>query len=402
MAAAVRMEDAPVGAGGVGGSGPDAAPDRDGTATGPAGARADSADRSDPGTDSGAGGSAPPEASSAAGLGRVAALLRDEPRTFGFFQAVRLLERLDPDAEPVGGFAEPSSEVARFGVPPTLAFPTGEIRSLSLGDEGPSSMVVNFMGTVGPQGVLPHEYTRQVAERRRAKDGALGDFLDLFHHRVLSLFYQAWRRYRFELDWEDRARGRTDRPDRLTGHLLDLVGLDPEEGPPGEELTGELLAGYAALFGPQQRSAAALEQLLGDHFGVPAEVEQFVGGWYRLESADQCVVGEEVTSSRLGAGAVVGDEVWDQQARVRIRLGPMGRARFDDFLPSGDAHEKLRALVRLFTHDQFEVELQLVLEREEVPGCVLGGEEEGQPLGWSTWIRSRPFDRHADDTILML
>jgi type VI secretion system protein ImpH len=332
----------------------------------------------------------------------VAALLRDEPRSFSFFQAVRLLERLHPEAQPVGAFAEPSSEVARFGVPPTLAFPPGEIRTLEVREEGPSPMLVNFMGAVGPQGVLPHEYTREVAERRRARDGAMGDFLDLFHHRVLSLFYQAWRRYRFELAWEDGKRGRAGRPDRLTAHLLDLVGLDPEADRPGEELAGEVLAGYAALLAPQQRSAAALEQLLEDHFGVPATVEQFVGGWYRLESSDQCVVGEEVTSSRLGAGAVVGDEVWDQQARVRIRLGPMGRARFDAFLPSGDAHETLRALVRLFTHDQFEVEAQLVLEREDVPGCVLGGEEVGQPLGWTTWVRSRPFERHADDTILML
>jgi predicted component of type VI protein secretion system len=58
--------------------------------------------------------------------------------------------------------------------------------------------------------------------------------------------------------------------------------------------------------------------------------------------------------------------------------------------------------VRLFSHDQFDVEVQLVLEQEAVPGCVLGGDGPEQPLGWSTWVRTRPLDHHADDTILTL
>ncbi len=342
-----------------------------------------------------------PQGNAPVSLSELEALLRDDPQSVGFFQAVRLLERLRPDRAPVGGFAEPGSEVARFGVHASLAFPPGELHALELREDGPSPMVVNFMGLVGPQGVLPHDYTREVGHRRRQRDGAMGDFLDLFHHRILSLFYRAWRRYRFDLDWEDRRRDDRGRLDRLTEHLLDLIGMNPGSQRAGLGLAEDTLAGYAAFLAPQQRSAAALEQLVEEHFGVPAEVEQFVGGWYPLVESDQCAVGEEFPSSRLGAGAVVGDEVWDQQARIRIRLGPMSRARFDAFLPSAEAHGRLRDLVRLFTHGQFDVDLQLVLEREEVSGCVLGG-EESQPLGWATWVRTKAFERHADDTILKL
>ena len=32
-------------------------------------------------------------------------------------------------------------------------------------------------------------------------------------------------------------------------------------------------------------------------------------------------------SRQLGVGAVVGDEVWDTQGRVRIRIGPLLRIR---------------------------------------------------------------------------
>jgi predicted component of type VI protein secretion system len=59
-------------------------------------------------------------------------------------------------------------------------------------------------------------------------------------------------------------------------------------------------------------------------------------------------------------------------------------------------------LVRLFGRDQFEFEVQLVLEREEVPGFRLGIEGEVQPLGWGTWLRTGEFGRDADDTIFRL
>jgi len=102
-------------------------------------------------------------------------------------------------------------------------------------------------------------------------------------------------------------------------------------------------------------------------------------------------------------GAVAGDEIWDQQARVRIRIGPLPRDQFDRFLPTGPAAEELRGLVRFFGHDQYDFEVQLVLQGDEVPGCTLGADAPiDQPLGWSTWIRSAAFRRDADETVLKL
>ena len=49
--------------------------------------------------------------------------LRRTPTAFDFFQAVRVLERLRSGRSRVGGFDDPSREVVRFSVPPTLAFP---------------------------------------------------------------------------------------------------------------------------------------------------------------------------------------------------------------------------------------------------------------------------------------
>lgn len=328
----------------------------------------------------------------------IEALLRGHAPAMEFFQAVRLLERAHPDRAPVGGFGDPAEEVARFTVPPSIAFPTSEIQTLALEGDAPARMAVNFLGLTGPTGVLPHAYTLQVAERARARDTALRDFLDLFHHRLVSLFYRAWEKYRFTVSHE-RARR-----DPLAAHVADLIGF----GTPGLQerlaLRDESLLFYSGLLASHRRSAIGFEQLVSDYFGVPAVVEQFVGEWYALGIGDQCALDDAVESpsSRLGLGAVVGDEVWDPQAHVRLRLGPLTRAQYDDFLPGGSALARLRELVRLYADDQLDVEVQLVLRHDAVPTCRLGGEDAALPLGWATWLRTAPSPRDADDTVLAL
>lgn len=339
----------------------------------------------------------PPEAAPALAL--VAAALRQDPHSFAFFQAVRLLERLRPECPPVGGWADPGAEAVRFGVPPSLAFPPSEIQALELREDGPAAMKVNFFGATGPQGVLPHEYTLLVADRLRARDRALADFLDMFHHRLLSFFYRAWQKYRFAAARED------GREDVLGEHVLDLIGLGPHGSRTSLPFPADALISRAGLLVPQPRGAAALQQLIEDFFGVAVEVKQFVGGWYPLGLGDRCRVSddEEEPANQLGRGAVAGDEIWDQQSKVRLRLGPLDRATYDSFLPGGEAHQPLASLLRFFSHDQYEFEVQLVLSAEDVPGVRLGGEDDtAARLGWSTWIRSQARKLEADETILTL
>jgi type VI secretion system protein ImpH len=332
------------------------------------------------------------------GNSELADLLKSEPYRFDFFQAVRLLERLSPGRKPVGRFVPPSTEVVRFGASPKLEFPASQIQALNERPGSAPFLEVNFMGLTGPLGVLPHAYTELVRERIRQKDPTLRDFFDIFHHRLISLFYKAWEKYRFTIAYE------RDERDRFSHHLLDLIGL----GTPGlqdrQELPDDSLLYYSGLFAMTTRSAASLEQLLTDYFQVPAAVEQFVGAWYPMDAENQCHLGEETGwSEQLGWGAVVGDEIWDTQTRIRVRLGPLTFRQYREFLPEGSAWRELRALTRFFSRGEFEVEVQLVLKREEAPRCELGEAVEGAPqLGWSTWAKSGPLQRDPDETILLL
>ena len=328
----------------------------------------------------------------------IAEILEDDPCSFEFFQAVTLLQRLRADRQPVGRFSNPEDEAVRFCVNSPLAFPASQIQEIDWPESGPPRMTVNFMGLTGPQGVLPYCYSEFILERLRAKDRTLVDFLDIFNHRMISLFHRAWEKHRFPVTY---CLGEED---RFTQRLLDLIGM----GTPGlqqrQAVPDEALLHYVALLGLQPRSAAALEQILADYFEVPVEVEQFVGAWYRRDPASQSRVEDgDSDFEQLGVGVVVGDEVWDQQSRVRIKLGPMPLSRYLDFLPEGSAYEPLRALTRFFSNDEFDFEVELVLEREQVPGCEVGSQGDAAPqLGWVTWLKSSPFEREACDTILSL
>jgi type VI secretion system protein ImpH len=328
----------------------------------------------------------------------LAQVLREEPYSFEFFQAVTLLERLRPDRQPVGRFTNPEEEAVHFGASPSLAFPASQIQRLDWPEEGPAEMKVNFMGLTGPMGILPHTYTELILERLRAKDDSLASFLDIFNHRMISFFYRAWEKYRFPVTYALREEN------LFTHHLRDLIGL----GTPGleerQEVPDEALLHYAGLLAMQTRSAAALEGMLSDYFDVPVEVEEFVGAWYGLAPGTECRMGEdEGESQRLGGGAVVGDQIWDQQSRARIKLGPMPLAQYREFLPDGSAFEPLRSIVRFFANDGIDFEVQLILKRQEVPSCQIDLDGDAPPrLGWASWLKSAPFGRDPDDTILNL
>jgi type VI secretion system protein ImpH len=324
--------------------------------------------------------------------------LMGEPYRFEFFQAVRLLEHLSRGRTPVGRFANPRTEVVRFGVENTLAFPASEIQSLESRDGKPPLMRLNFLGLTGPLGVLPLYYTQLVSERIRARDTAMRDFLDIFNHRMVSLFYQAWEKYRFAIEYERSG------DDQVSRRLLDFIGLGTDGLSARQVIPDHSLMYYAGLLNQHPRSAVALRQLLEDYFGVPVTIEQFAGAWYRLSSDMQCCLDRPPSDSeRVGIGTVVGDEIWDEQSRVRIVLGPLTLDRYLDFLPSGTAFEPLRAITKFFSGNEVDFEVRLVLKRDDVPPCELGGEGSGAPLlGWLSWAKSAPMGWDPEDTVLEL
>ncbi len=356
----------------------------------------------------------------------VADRLFREGFAFDFFQAVRLLQALEPGRARVGHGGPPQAEAVRFRAHASLSFPPSSIHDLSpaaAGDQ-PPELVQAFLGLTGPNGVLPRHYTelllklkvdRQVGERY-----ALRDWLDLFNHRMVSLFYRAWEKYRPFLGRERDRLGRHDADlDTFARGLLSFVGLGTPglrgrlvvAGPPTDAAAERPVRGrvddltlihFAGLFAQRPRSATGLRAIVLDYFGLDVEILQFRGRWLPLEPTSQSrLAGGRGASNQLGVDVVIGERVWDVQGAFEVRLGPLTYAQFRSFLPDrarGTSAFLLAHLVRLYVGPELDFDLRLVLKAAEVPQCRLPvGAATGFVLGWDCWLAGAPLAVDADD-----
>jgi type VI secretion system protein ImpH len=363
-----------------------------------------------------------------ASLKTVEERLLGEGFAFDFFQAVRLLERLLPDRRPVGHTSPPRSEIVRFRAHVSLSFPPSSIYDIVRPADplDPLQMIVAFFGLTGPSGVLPRHYTelllRQAKEAKGSARYALRDWLDLFNHRLISLFYRAWEKYRFYIPYE-RGDYRGAELDPFTRTLFSLVGLgepalrgrlrvsvreESEEQPVERVLAGIddlCLLHYSGFLAQRPRSAVSLAALLQNYFQLPLSVEQFRGQWLTLETANQSRLGEPGNNC-LGLNLVAGNRVWDVQGKFRIRIGALGYTQFTELLPDRAPERGRKAffllvhLVRLYVGPEYDFDVQLVLQASDVPACQMVQTPAFTPrLGWNTWITSGPLQQDADDAV---
>ena len=320
---------------------------------------------------------------------------------FEFFQAARLLARIFDSRKPVGGTAKPREEFARFGAQLSMAFPPSAVHDIEpMRDSSqPARVTVAFLGLTGTQGVLPFCYTEWMLERRAAKDDTLAAFLDLFNHRLLSLFYRAWEKHRPPVLSELGA-ARGQRPDAFTHSMFDLIGMGTEGLRGRMRVQDESLLLYAGLIAQRPHSGSALCGILRDYFGVPVEIDQCIGDWYDLDEADRCYLSPELERNQLGENSFLGDQVWNQQGRFRIRVGPVSLDSFLDFLPNGRAMTKLVQLTRLMAGQAMAFDVQVFLRASEVPYCRLDDEGIDAPrLGEMAWLKTREFQIDAGDAV---
>lgn len=325
--------------------------------------------------------------------------LFDEPYRFEFFQAVRLLEKIYPEKKPVGREALPPDEVVRFRSRAALDFPPSEIWEIKetvdeLTEKQKLEMSVCFMGMVGISGVLPTHYTELVMERVRYRDTAMWSFLDIFTHRTVSLFYRAWEKYRFPVAYE---RGNDD----FTKFLFDFVGLGTNKLRGRMDLEDESLLPYSGLIAQKPHNANSLENILGDYFKTKAKVQQFFGQWLDLNEESITKLG--AANSHLGVSAIIGTRIWDQQSKFRVRLGAMTFQQFQSFLPNGSAHKQLRSIINFMVGLELDFDVQLVLEKKQVPSTILTTRAKRKPmLGWTSFLKTKPFKKDDEQVVLQM
>ncbi len=308
-------------------------------------------------------------------------------------------KKIYSDKKAVGREAMPHEEVVRFRSRVTLDFPPSEIHEF--GEEFDDyyereklEMFINFMGVIGVSGVMPTHYTELAMNRIRYGDTALWAFTDIFTHRAVSMFFRAWEKYRFPVAYE---RG----DDAFTSYLFDFVGLGTKGLRGRMYVEDESFLPYSGLIIQKPHSATALAQIIADYFKINAKIEQFFGQWIDLDK--ESITNLARANSSLGFDAIIGTRIWDQQSKFRLILGALSFKEFQAFLPNGTGHKPLKSIIRFMVNLEFDFDVQLILKKEEVPGCILTTRAKRRPmLGWTSWLKSKPFETDADQVVLQI
>src|SRR5262249_41957765 len=153
--------------------------------------------------------------------------------------------------------------------------------------------------------------------------------------------------------------------DAFTHSLFDLIGMGTEGLRGRMRLPDESLLLYAGLLAQRPHSASALRGILQDYFSVPVEIDQCLGSWYELEEQDRCYLNADLERNQLGEAAFLGAEVWNQQARFRIRVGPLRLEQFVEFLPDGEALARMVEFTTYIAGQAIAFEVQVSLRAEE-------------------------------------
>ena len=321
---------------------------------------------------------------------RFRAELRDEPWKFSFYAVMRQLEALHADRPRFGESGRPEQDMIRLGQEPSSGHAPAALANFEPGAAGkPDRLNVHFFGLFGPDGPLPLHLTEYARDRRRNYgDRTFEAFVNLFHHRTLSLFYRAWANARPAVSF--------DRPeqDRFAEYVSALIGLATPGLRDRDAMPDLTKLHFAGLLASQTRNAEGLSQILSSFFTMPVRVESFVGAWLSLPEPDHTRLSGDVDNAVLGQSALLGKRVWSRQHKFRIVFGPLSLAEYKRLLPGGLSLHRLIPIVRNYAADVLIWDVNLILRAAEVPRTQLG--IDGR-LGWTTWLTPRHSSADAAD-----
>ncbi len=333
------------------------------------------------------------ETGTAAHLVALEQALRAQPFQFDFFQLLRMLECAHKDKPRFGQSLRPIDDPVRLSQTPALQFAPSSLARYEPGDdERPPRLGVHFFGLLGSNGPLPLHLTEYIYDRQHNwDDPSFARFLDIFHHRMLSLFYRAWA--------ATQPAVQHDRPDddRYAMYVGALFGLGMPALRGRDSVPDRAKLYQAGRLSGLTRNAEGLQALLQGFFHLPFAVMSFIAEWMPLPPDCQCRLGASPQTGTLGTSVLIGSHVWQCQHKFRLIVGPIGFQDYRRLLPGSSTLQRLVDLVRQYVGDEHTWDLQLILKKEELPAFRLGA---SGGLGWTSWLAGAALHGNADDLVL--
>ena len=319
----------------------------------------------------------------------------EKPYQYGFYQTVRRINCFYRDKPLTGHSYRPADDPVRFSQEPYTMFAPSTFSALEFyGSNQIPRLSQRFIGLFGPNGPLPLHLTEYARNRQRnERDASFSRFVDIFHHRIVSLFYRAWA--------QSQPTVQFDRPesDRFADYLGSLIGLGFPSLKNLDSMHHLSKLSFAGHLGSLPRHVNGLVSLVQGYFGVKAKVVEFIAHWLRIPKQDHVLLGEGSLNGCLGQTTVIGERVQQRQDKFRLCLGPLTLDQYEAFLPTGKSFDALVAVVRNYIGIEYLWEVNLILKKDEKPVTCLG--KTGK-LGWTSWLKTEQQLDHVDDLRLQI
>ncbi|QRX83109.1 type VI secretion system baseplate subunit TssG [Glaciimonas sp. PAMC28666] len=319
--------------------------------------------------------------------------LLDRAPQMNFFQFCQLLELHAPQLPLLGSVDSPGAESVRFRPFPKVGFPSTEMSAVELDEDRPlatPSVRTTFLGLYGVNAAMPHHFIEDIVLRREGSE-AVAAFLDIFNHRIATLFYRSWRKYRYPVGF--RPGGKDD----MSGYLLSLAGFGIGNAEHKQGVSPARILSMLGLLTQRTRTAEGLvgviRQLLP---GAGVLVKEFHPIWVRLEQPFGLRSSNKQGSMPrgLGDGHVIGRGVMDKTQTVLVTIQPANARQANDILPDARLHRDMRNLIRVYLGYKVDAELRMALSAMIAPqlslskAAIVNGEVQPRPrLAWTTLLK---------------
>jgi len=317
--------------------------------------------------------------------------LCEAPHEFDLFQVLRWLDARAGAPDALGRAPRPQDEPVRLRQQASMAFAPATLAQVHTPEDGKPELSIYSFGLFGPNGPLPLHLTEYARERERfADDPAFTAFADLFHHRLILLFYRAWADAQPTVSLD-----RTGERPRFDDFLACLLSRGLPAHQERDELGEHARYYQAGYLVRQSRNPEGLQQILQRYFHVPVRIEENVPRW--VEFAPEDCFGLGLGARPLGQDSTLGIATRDAQSHFRIVLGPLTQAEYRRFLPDGDHVPALCRWVRDYAGMELSWDVQLLLAHDAVPHGALS---TAQPLGLGQRLGQRRAPASAGELVL--
>ncbi len=301
------------------------------------------------------------------------------PQKYDLLRAIYLLERLASYQTKNLEEKEFRKHIRIKGVT-TLNFESSDVYSIQYDNTKKDliTLATPFFSFTSNSGPLPQPFCELILDRERNKDCATSDFLDIFLHRMVTLFYLGKKKRDPSLVWKKDSQTSIER-------IVDSLASLGRSSTEFKTFSDVQWLRHAGIFGGAPRSSSNLLTLIKNRMNLNnITCCEFNGSWSNI-SSQQSSLGAGYENTFLGKNAVLGKKSWNLSSGLLIEIKKLDMRMFLSLLPTGKKNAELVKLIYRFLPRNISVLLKLSLGQQNIKNCKLS-RQSTMRLGWNSWL----------------